>query len=107
MGHLAVLKIRQQSRQNAKKQKERTDRKDIQTNLRNGSSKTPVASFGDRRLLTERCIRQFVSKTNTTALIRANAAKVLQKKKESYLRSPTRTARQTECLLINRPKLGT
>ena len=55
----------------------------------------------------ERCKRQFVNQTDTLALIRANAAKVRQKKKESYLRSPTRTVRQTECLLINRPELRT
>ena len=54
LDHLTVLTVRQQSRQNAKNKEQRTGRKDIQTNLRNGSRKTPIASFSDRRLLRKR-----------------------------------------------------
>lgn len=45
IGHLAVLKIRQQRRKTQK----RTERKDIQTNLGNGSGKVLIAPSGDER----------------------------------------------------------
>jgi hypothetical protein len=45
IGHLAVLKIRQQCRKTQK----RTERKDIQTSLGNGSGKVLIAPSGDER----------------------------------------------------------
>jgi hypothetical protein len=45
IGHLAVLKIRQQCRKTQK----RTERKDIQTSLGNGSGKVLIAPSGYER----------------------------------------------------------